>query len=46
MTSSTGIGVSIGRKHTIRSILNSHIRSIECVVVDCGEIVGEKWKTR
>ena len=35
MVSSTGIGVSVGRWSTIRTILSSYIRLIGCVVVGC-----------
>ena len=35
MTSSTGIGVSVGRESTIRSILSNYIRSIGYVVDGC-----------
>ena len=37
MASSTGIGVSLGRLSTIRTILSGYIRSIGCVVVGCEE---------
>ena len=37
MASCTGIGISIGRLSTIRTILSSYIRLIRYVVVDCEE---------